>query len=97
MKFRFLLWMLGRLMGKASRTNPDFQQQLGDKDLTFQLHTLDGKVARHFIVKDQRITSKSGPAVEPAFSLGFKDAAYGYATMRGFRTSTSRFRGILRW
>src|SRR5690606_41872223 len=45
MKFRFLLWMLGRLMGKASRTNLDFQQQLGDKDLTFQLHTLDGKVA----------------------------------------------------
>ena len=22
MKFRFLLWMLGRLMAKASRTNP---------------------------------------------------------------------------
>ena len=37
MKFRFLLWMLGFLMGKASRNNPAFQQQLVDKDLVFQL------------------------------------------------------------
>ena len=33
MKFRFLLWMLGRLMAKASRENPAFQQQLKGKDL----------------------------------------------------------------
>ncbi len=51
-------------MAKASRTNPEFQQQLGDKNLSFQLHTLDGKVARHFVVKDQRVTSKRGPATE---------------------------------
>ncbi len=68
MKFRFLLWMLGRLMNKASHTNPEFQQQLAEKDLVFQLHTLDGRVARHFIVKDQRITSKRGPATQPAFA-----------------------------
>jgi hypothetical protein len=66
MKFRLLLWVLGLMMGKASRTNPAFQQQLGDKDLAFQLQTLDGKVARHFIVKDQRITSRSGVHPAPA-------------------------------
>ena len=82
MKFRFLLWMMGLLMGKASRTNPAFQQQLGDKDLVFQLQTLDGKVARHFVVKDQRITSKSGVVAEPAFAIAFKDAGYGFATMQ---------------
>ncbi len=71
MKFRFLLWMMGLLMGKASRTNPAFQQQLGDKNLVFQLQTLDGKVARHFVVKDQRITSKSGVVPEPAFAIAF--------------------------
>lgn len=37
MKFRFLLWMLGLLMARASRNNPAFQQQLAGKDLTFQL------------------------------------------------------------
>ena len=72
MKFRLLLWVLGLMMGKASRTNPAFQQQLGDKDLAFQLQTLDGKVARHFIVKDQRITSRSGVHPAPAFAIAFK-------------------------
>jgi len=94
MKFRFLLWMLGRLMAKASRTNPEFQQQLGDKNLSFQLHTLDGKVARHFVVKDQRVTSKRGPATEPAFSLGFKDAAYGFATMTAKNKQLAFMQGI---
>ena len=40
MKFRFLLWMLGRLMAKASRTNAEFQQQLEGKALVFQLQQL---------------------------------------------------------
>ena len=75
MKFRFLLWMLGRLMAKASRQNPAFQEQLAGKDLVFQLHTLDGKLARHYIVKDQRVISQRGKAENPAFALGFKDAA----------------------
>ena len=94
MKFRFLLWMLGRLMAKASRENPAFQQQLVDRNMVFQLHTLDGKVARHFIVKDQRITSKRGAATEPAFALGCKDAAYGFATMSAKNKQLAFMQGI---
>jgi hypothetical protein len=94
MKFRFLLWMLGRLMSKASRDNPAFQQQLVDRDMVFQLHTLDGRIARHFIVKDQRISSKRGPALEPAFALGFKDGAYGFATMSAKNKQLAFMQGI---
>lgn len=94
MKFRFLLWMLGRLMAKASRDNPAFQQQLLDRNMQFQLHSLDGKVARHFIVKDQRISSKRGPASQPAFALGFKDAAYGFATMSAKNKQLAFMQGI---
>lgn len=94
MKFRFLLWMLGRLMAKASRTNPAFQEQLQGKDMVFQLHTLDGKVARHFIVKDLRISSKRGTVSEPAFALGFKDAAFGMATMTAKNKQLAFMQGI---
>ena len=94
MKFRFLLWMLGFLMGKASRNNPAFQQQLVDKDLVFQLQTLDGKVARHFKVKDQRITSHGGLSREPAFAIGFKDALYGFATMNAKNKQLAFMQGI---
>ncbi|WPC05300.1 helicase [Pseudomonas benzenivorans] len=94
MKFRLLLWLLGRLMAKASRNNPAFQQQLAGRDMQFQLHTLDGKIARHFIVKDQRISSKRGPAREPAFALGFKDGAYGFATMNAKNKQLAFMQGI---
>jgi len=85
---------MGLLMRKASRTNPAFQQQLGDKELVFQLQTLDGKVARHFVVKDQRISSKAGVYAEPAFAIAFKDAAYGFATMQAKNKQLAFMTGI---
>jgi len=94
MKFRFLLWMLGRLMAKASRTNPDFQQQLAGKELVFQLHTLDGKVCRQFIIHNQRVSSRGGKAGEPAFAIGFKDAAYGFATLQAKNKQLAFMQGI---
>lgn len=94
MKFRFLLWMLGRLMAKASRTNPDFQQQLAGKELVFQLHTLDGKVSRQFIIKNQRVSSRAGKAAEPAFAIGFKDAAFGFVTMQAKNKQLAFMQGI---
>lgn len=94
MKFRFLLWMLGLLMARASRSNPAFQQQLAGKDLAFQLQTTDGKVARHFVVRDQRVSSAAGPAASPAFSISFKDAAYGFATMQAKNKQLAFMQGI---
>ncbi|QXI28433.1 helicase [Pseudomonas vanderleydeniana] len=94
MKFRFLLWAMGLLMARASRNNPAFQQQLADKALVFQLQTLDGKIARHFTVKDQRITSQSGTHPEPAFAIGFKDAAYGFATLQAKNKQLAFMTGI---
>jgi len=52
MKFRLLLWVLGLMMGKASRTNPAFQQQLGDKDLAFMTG-----------IQDKSIQIKGNPAL----------------------------------
>ncbi|WP_296184652.1 helicase [Pseudomonas sp. UBA1879] len=94
MKFRFLLWMLGVLMARASRNNPAFQQQLAGKDLTFQLQTRDGKVARHFVVRDQRVSSRSGVVAAHAFAISFKDAAYGFATMQAKNKQLAFMQGI---
>lgn len=94
MKFRFLLWILGLLMAYASRRNPAFQQQLAGKDLSFQLYTLDGKLARHFVVKDQRVSSRRGPCAEPAFALAFKDAASGFAAVTAKNKQLAFMQGI---
>ncbi|KTB70456.1 MULTISPECIES: SCP2 sterol-binding domain-containing protein [Pseudomonas] len=94
MKFRFLLWMLGLLMARASRNNPAFQQQLAGKDLTFQLQTADGKIARHFVVHDQRIRSASGVVAAPAFAISFRDAAFGFATLQAKNKQLAFMKGI---
>lgn len=80
--------------GQGQPQQSRFQQQLGDKELVFQLQTLDGKVARHFFVKDQRITSRSGFYPEPAFAIAFKDAAYGFATMQAKNKQLAFMTGI---
>ena len=94
MKFRFLLWALGLLMAQASRRNPAFQQQLVGKELTFVLQTMDGKVARHFRVHDQRVSSASGIVAAPAFTISFKDADYGFATLQAKNKPLAFMQGI---
>lgn len=94
MKFRFLLWAMGLLMSRASRKNPAFQQQLQGKDLVFQLQTLDGKVARHFVVKDNRISSSGGAHTTPAFAIAFKDAVFGFETLQAKNKQLAFMQGI---
>jgi ubiquinone biosynthesis protein UbiJ len=76
-----LLWALGLMMKKASKHTPEFKKQLTGKDFAFQIQTQDGKLARHFIVKDERVKSKGGAATDPAFSISFKDADKGLYIM----------------
>ena len=94
MKFRFLLWALGRMMSNASKTNSAFQQKLDGKDLTFMLHTFDNKVARHFIVANNRLKSCSGVAQNPAFSIAFKDADFGFFTMNAKDKAQAFMQGV---
>ena len=51
-------------------------------------------MARHFIVKDQRISRKGGTYPEPAFSIAFKDAAYGFATLQAKNKQLAFMTGI---
>lgn len=94
MKFRILLWLLGRLLAVASRRNPRFRAQLVGRELAFQLQTLDGRIARHFIVRDQRIRSAPGTLPRPAFSIAFRDAAYGFATLTAANRQLAFMQGV---
>lgn len=94
MKFRLLLWLLGRLLAGASRRNPEFREQLQDRDLVFQLQTQDGRIARHFIVRGQHIRSAPGTVSQPAFSIAFRDAAYGFATLTADNRQLAFMQGI---
>lgn len=94
MKFRFLLWMLARMLVKAGKTNPQVQQQLAGKQLDFSLLTLDGRVARSFQIAHGRISSRSGTVPAPAFTMGFRDAALGYEVMTAKNKQLAFMQGI---
>lgn len=94
MKFRILLWLLGRMLGKASKINPELQKQLEGKELGFSLLTLDGKVARSFRVANQRISSSGGTIENPVFTMGFRDAAYAYQVMTAKNKQLAFMQGI---
>lgn len=94
MKFRILLWLLGRMLKKSSQVNPELQKQLTDKDLSFSLRTFDGKVARSFNVRDERVSSQSGTVEQPAFTLGFRDAGYAFSVLTAKDKQLAFMQGI---
>jgi hypothetical protein len=94
MKFRLLLWLLGLLLARASRNKTAFREQLLGRDLVFQLQTLDGKSARHFIVKDQRISSRRGLFKDPALAIAFKNASCGAAALTAKNRQLAFMQGI---
>ena len=44
--------------------------------------------------KNNRLESRSGVAQEPTFSIGFKDAAFGFATMNAKNKQLAFMQGI---
>lgn len=80
-KFRLLLWALGLLMKKGAKNNPDFQKQLDGKDFAFQLQTVDGNIARHYVIRNNKVKTKGKAHASPAFTISFKDAETGLRIM----------------
>ena len=81
MKFRLLLFVLSKILIRASKKNPRFRKLALKNNAVFQLQTKDGKVARHFIVKNGAFFSAGVPIVDPDFSLNFEDKAYGFSVL----------------
>jgi hypothetical protein len=59
LKFKFLLWMMPKLLQRAINTNPPARRYVAGKRLEFQIQTLD-KVGRHFRIQDGQVKSFAG-------------------------------------
>ena len=79
-KFKFLLWMLTKLLQRAVKNNPKCAAHVQDKNLTFQIQTATGK-GRYFVVKNGQIQSYAGQTPSPSFTFTFKTAAKGFAVL----------------
>ena len=80
LKFKFLLWMLPKLLQRAINTKAAAARDVAGKRLEFQIQTLD-KVGRYFRIQDGHVQSFSGWAQTPKFTLTFRSADRGFAIL----------------
>lgn len=83
MALRVLLRLLGVLMTVASRWSDRFRRQL-TRDVVVEISSDDG-VARHFIFRNGRASSRSGRASRPDSVLRFATAQEGFRMLTGLR------------
>jgi hypothetical protein len=77
LKFKFLLWMMTKLMQRAIKNKPACAKYVAGKNLEFQIQTLD-KNGRYFRIKDGKVSSFAGLTKTPKFTMTFRNAAKGF-------------------
>lgn len=77
LKFKFLLWVMTKLMQRAIASNAACAKYVAGKRLEFQIQTLD-RIGRYFRVQDGTVRSFSGLSPAPQFTMTFRNAAKGF-------------------
>jgi len=77
LKFKFLLWVMTKLMQRAIATNAACAKYVAGKRLEFQIQTAD-RIGRYFRIQDGRVKSFAGLAAAPQFTMTFRNAAKGF-------------------
>lgn len=80
LKFKLLLWALTKLLQRAAKNNPACAKLIENKNLIFQIQTLEG-AGRYFTISNGRINSSSGLHKNPKFTLMFKNASKGFSIL----------------
>lgn len=94
LKFKFLLWMMTKLLQRAIRTNPKCASFVKDKNVIFQIQTARG-AGRYFEVKDGKIKSYAGLTKTPSFIFTFATGSKGFAVLSA-KDSVNTFLTALR-
>jgi hypothetical protein len=77
LKFKFLLWMMPKLLQRAINTQPACARYVAGKTLEFQIQTRDGS-GRHFRIQGGKVKSFAGLTPSPKFTLSFRNAEKGF-------------------
>ena len=81
MKFRILLWLLGRMMKRAMKKDMNFKKLVSRGDAVYQLMTMDGRVVRHYAFSGGSFSSAAAPHPSPDCVIRFQNAARGFAAL----------------
>ena len=94
LKFKFLLWMMPKLLQRAINTKPACARYVAGKRLEFQIQTRD-KIGRTFRIQDGQVKSFAGLTPTPKFTLTFGTAERGFKILSA-KDGKDAFLGALR-
>jgi len=81
MKFKILLFILGRKLKARAKNDPDFKKKVAEKNCTVQIKTADNSKGRYYTFNNGEVISKKGIAANPTVALVWVDAATGFAVL----------------
>ena len=80
LKFKFLLWVMTKLMQRAIDTSAACAAYVDGKRMRFQIQTAD-RVGRWFGLDGGRVKSFARLCTAPQFTMTFRNAARGFAIL----------------
>jgi len=80
LRLKFLLWMLGRLLKKAHKTQPELREKLTKESLSFVIKTQDWQ-GRSFQLQPEQVTSQAGELENMDMKLVFQSAQAAWKTL----------------
>ncbi|MDR9466784.1 SCP2 sterol-binding domain-containing protein [Marinospirillum sp.] len=80
LRLKFLLWMLGRLLKKAYKAQPEMREKLEKEPLNFVIKTQDWQ-GRSFQLQPQQVSSQAGDLEQADMKLIFQSAQDAWKTL----------------
>lgn len=85
------MFLLALRLRWLAKHNQQFLQKLDKRQVVMQWRTYKGSPSRWYHLQTTGVTSASGLHGTPTVTLGFKDAAYAFATIRAAAKSQMAF------
>lgn len=82
MKFQILLFLLGRMIKKKSKSDPEFKKKLAEKNCTVQIKTADNKKGRYYTFSNGEMTTSGGVAAKSDVAIVWQDAKIAFETLK---------------
>ncbi len=81
MKFKILLYVLGRKIKSKLKKDSEFKKKIAEKSCTVQIKTADNSMGRYYTFKDGDLTTGSGVSPDTDVSLVWTDAKIAFEVL----------------
>ena len=81
-RFVATLYLMGKLLGLRSRTDPALRARLAEQDMVAQVRLQGLGLGRRFVIEGGRVSSRSGLHPSPDVTLSFRSAALANRLLR---------------